>query len=300
MKLLTSYDSAKYDLVLGNIYQALSQQKTTKIADKIDLISQRFLGKPYLDGALGEGPEGQFDQSPLYRTDLFDCLTFVNTTLALAISSDLTEFRRHLLRINYYDGEPRYEKRFHFMSVDWNPQNAKWGLLHDITQTINDEQGDPIFAMASAEINRPNWFRHRTLADIKLLKAISAAEAERLLLKLKNCAQQVRAEEGRLPYLPLDKLLINGEPDQNLLTQIPSGSVVEIVRPAWDLRASIGTYLNVSHLGFVLRIKDDLIFRHASSLDKHVVDIPLVEYLRKIGLPNATIKGINIQTVNYP
>jgi hypothetical protein len=186
------------------------------------------------------------------------------------------------------------------MSVDWNPQNAKFGLVRDITQQIKDKNNQTIFSIAAVEINRPNWFLHRSLADIKLLKEISPAQAENLLQQLRACAKQVHAEKSQLPYLPLDKLFINGEPDENLFAQIPHGAIVEIVRPAWDLRDKIGTHLNVSHLGFVFRIKNDLIFRHASLLDKQVVDISLCKYLREICLPNATIKGINIQSVSYP
>lgn len=295
LKLLTAYAMEDYDAVIKNIYQVLHQQNVRKIADKIEWISRQFLGKPYLVGALGEGPQGYFDQSPLYRTDYFDCLTFVNTVLALAISTDLIAFQKNILRVNYYDADPKYEKRFHFMSVDWNPQNATLGLIKDITQQIQDVDGNPMDSVAVTTIDRPHWFLHRTLADIKLLQPI--AEIEKRLQALRDYANKVVAEEARTSYLPFEKIFIHNKPVENIFAQIPNGAIIEMVRPAWDLRDKIGTHLNVSHLGFVFRIKDELIFRHASSLDKQVIDVPLVNYLQDVCLTNKTIRGINIQAV---
>src|SRR5690606_32878363 len=138
------------------------------------------------------------------------------------------------LCMNYYDAQPRYEKRFHFMSVDWNPQNAKLGVARDITQHIKNRAGQPIFSITTTEINRPAWFLHRTLADIKLLTAVSSSTAAQLLQSLHACASKVSVAHSELAYLPLDRLFTNGEPDTDLFAQIPTGAIVEIVRPAWD------------------------------------------------------------------
>ncbi|MBT8506597.1 hypothetical protein B1F79_03525 [Coxiella-like endosymbiont of Rhipicephalus sanguineus] len=67
--------------------------KIAKLDKRIVFISNQFLGKPYLPGALSEGEEGQFDQNLLYRRDYFDCLTLVNTGIqsvpTLALSSSV-------------------------------------------------------------------------------------------------------------------------------------------------------------------------------------------------------------------
>ena len=47
-----------------------------------------FKGKPYVLGSLGEGKAAIFDKNPIYRTDTFDCETYVSTVLALVVSDD--------------------------------------------------------------------------------------------------------------------------------------------------------------------------------------------------------------------
>ena len=69
-----------------------------------------------------------------------------------------------------------------------------------------------------------------------------------------------------------------------------------MVRPNWDLEATIGTRLDVSHLGFVIHTPVGIMFRHASSTQKRVVETSLLDYLHDC-LDNPTIKGINIQLV---
>ena len=97
--------------------------------------------------------------------------------------------------------------------------------------------------------------------------------------------------------MPLTKLFNqSGEPHICLFDQIPSGGIIEIVRPNWDLREKIGTCLNVSHLGFVFRRGKDLIFREASLLLKQVCDVALIDYLRTY-LNSTSVKGIHIEAV---
>lgn len=279
-----------HDAMIEQFYQELESKKPLNFVEKIEWISRQFLGKPYLNGALGEGEQGRFDQRPLYRVDQFDCVTFVNTVLALALSNNLAQFQKNIIKINYYDAEPLYEKRFHFMSVDWNVQNAKQGLVQDITKTIKDSKGQTLFENAIAEIDRPNWFLYRTKDDIKLKKSLSLEEEKNRLTELHAHAKKVHAEKSFLPYLPLEKLF----QDEKIFGQIPSGSIVEIVRPNWNLREKIGTNLNISHLGFVFKIKEELIFRHASLLDEAVAEIKLKDYL-SVYQNHETIKGINVQ-----
>ncbi|WP_157843805.1 N-acetylmuramoyl-L-alanine amidase-like domain-containing protein [Candidatus Coxiella mudrowiae] len=96
--------------------------KLQSLDKRIVFISNHFLGKPYLPGVLGEGEEGQFDETPppLYRRDYFDCLTLVNTVCALplALSEKKDDFLSNILAFNYYNAIPCYENRFHFTSVD--------------------------------------------------------------------------------------------------------------------------------------------------------------------------------------
>ena len=252
---------------------------------RITHFSALFLGKPYLSGAQGEGEKGEFDQSPVFRFDAFDCLTYVNNVLALALSENESDFLRKLLQINYYEGVAKYENRFHFMSIDWNPQNQNNTILIDITETV----GDVLYA--EGEIDKPGWFLKRTEQDIKLKKPVSDAEKKQLLSLLQAKSAQFKKEMARVPYLPLKTALEN-----QVLQKIPHESIIEIVRPNWQLKEKIGTNLHISHLGFAIRRDNQLFFRHASSEKKQVVEVLLVDYLRNC-LSSETIKGINIQKI---
>ncbi len=270
---------------------------TLTISDKITYFSGLFLERPYCMGALGEGQYGHFDQGPLFRFDAFDCLTYVNTVLALSLARNVMEFKRLMLVFNYYDEQPCYLKRFHFMSLDWNRQNQQANFLRDITTLFVNGQGQPFFQTAIAQIDKGGWLRKRSVADIKLLPECAADPAE-LVKELHDAASQFPAQTVGMDYLPLHAFLTDDETEQTLLfQQIPDNSIIEIVRPAWDLVDVIGTKLHVSHLGFALRIDGVLMFRHATSLGKHVVQVPLRDYLQQcLKLP--TIKGIAVLSIN--
>ncbi len=263
---------------------------------KMLYFSERFLARAYLAGALGEGEQGVFDQSPPFRFDAFDCLTYVNTVLALALSQTVEDFTQHMLRLNYYDAQPDYLKRYHFMSLDWNVQNQQSKYLKDITVSIVDENGSPFFATAFAELNKSAWLLKRNISDLRLL-AKAQIDATRLLQQLGHASSQFKAQTVGINYLPLTALFTQqGLPKEAIFKQIPDGSIVEIVRPNWDVSARIGTRLHVSHLGFAVRVNDVLLFRHASSEAAHVVQVSLQDYLyQRINSP--TIKGISVFTL---
>lgn len=276
---------------MQNVY---NQCVTTQDAlSRLEQISGHFLGCPYLLGALGEGSAGRFDQNPLYRTDAFDCLTYVNTVLALFFAENWADFQTKIIAINYRDSQLAYQNRHHFMH-DWNTDNATVGFLRDITQHIT-ENNQPVFRVSNTLIDRPNWFRHRQWEDVKLSPDIPEQERRERLEELHALAEQCLAEQSDVPYLPLACLFADdGHAKMTLFNQMPSGAIVEIVRPNWDLREKIGTHLDISHLGFIFRKEDQLIFRDASLLKKQVADTPLIEYLKKY-LDHETIKGINLQ-----
>lgn len=266
------------------------------MSTRIDLISASFLGKPYLLGALGEGPQAQFDQSPLYRADAFDCETFVTTTLAIALASNFDNFQHCILKIRYDDGKAEFIHRNHFTGLDWNLNNQRRGFVKDITTSIKNEQHQPVFKMAVAFINKPAWYQHFTVKNIKLIDQ-NPQQQQKQLAALQKQGSQLKSENETVAYLPLDVLFdTQGKPNHYLFKQIPNASIIEIIRPNWDLRSTIGTCLNVSHLGFVFIKNGKLIFRQASSELHQVVDVPLIDYLRH-ARTSPTIKGINVQVV---
>ena len=265
---------------------ALPEWRTLQdVSARLTFLTRYFLGKPYIADPQGEGVKTEIDPSPLYRFDGFDCVTFINNLLALALSSDLPSFEKNLLRLNYYNATPLFENRFHFMSVDWNPQNQQNKIVTDVTKAIVDKNGVSIAEFAEGEIDRPGWF-------------LKQAENKKSGT-LRAIAAKTKKEWVSLPYLPLHELFDDNKmPREHLFQQIPSVSVIEIVRPNWNLKEKIGTNLHVSHVGFALRdTNGELFFRHASSEEKKVVSVKLSEYLSTY-LDSPTIKGINVQLID--
>ena len=124
---------------------------------------------------------------------------------------------------------------------------------------------------------------------------LNAIEKTRRLQSLKQEGQQLSATVSVIPYIPLSTLFdTTGKANQQLFDQIPNAAIIEIIRPNWDLSKAIGTHLNVSHLGFVIREKNKLFFREASSVKHAIIDMPLIDYLRE-AQKSPTIKGVNIQ-----
>ncbi len=292
---IINYDMKNFDQQL----QALLQQAhALQGMARLEFFSHSFLGCPYQGGACGEGDCGEFDQNPLYRTDVFDCVTYINTVLALTMASGWENFQQHILRVNYYKSNPSYLTRFHFMSSDWNVQNALNKIVEDITYTIVDGDQQAINEEATCLIEKPRWLSYRSLEDIKLLENIDEAEATKRLDELHQQAAFYHDIETITPYVPL-QALFDGEqqPNMALFDQIPHGSILEIVRPDWPLREQIGTNLNVSHVGFVIKNKQGLQYRQASTIENKVIDVPLVDYLRHC-LKSPTIGGINLQSLS--
>ena len=269
--------------------------RSTTLSERINAFSHAFLGKPYLLGALGEGEQALYDQMPLYRTDAFDCETYVDTVLALALSHDLHSFQKIIRKIRYNQGQVSFITRNHFTCLDWNQHNQQQGFLRDITPRFVDHDQRPVAKIATALIDKPAWYAHFSTEHIRLHQATPDLIKQRLA-SLKEAGAHLPRTVSSIPYLPLSALFDqNGHPNHHLFNQIPDAAIIEIIRPNWDLRDRIGTHLNVSHLGFAIKKQGGLYFREASTTS-HVIDVSLIDYLRD-ARNSPTIKGINVQVV---
>lgn len=296
IEIIPEYSMQQYDCAMQFLLSSVNPFVTTVI-DKIVQLSEQLLGKPYLMGALGEGPNAQFDQNPRYRDDAFDCVTFVNTVLALALSPTLHVFQQKIIELNYYHQTPTYHNRYHFMSVDWNIQNAKQGVIEDITAAVQLGESDSSVQTAVTTIDRAGWFAKRSLRDIKLLQKNTAVDCEKLLRLLHQPENALNSEQSCVPYIPLKAFFDpSGKVCHAILAQIPQAAIIEIVRPNWALREKIGTNLNISHLGFAIWRGGELYFRQATSQSMRVEDTLLTAYLKKC-LDSPTIGGINIAKI---
>lgn len=184
--------------------QAFGSDQT--LSDRIVSISADFLNKPYQLDPLGEGSQGQFSQKPLYRFDRFDCQTYVETVLALALSNsnhNTPAFQQKLLEIRYQNDKPDFFTRNHFPSADWIPNNIQKGYIK--YAAIDNQK-------ISMSIHKQQWFKDQT--DIQN----------------PNIPNKLRVT---LPYISVDQL-----PD--MINKIPNGSIIMIVKPSFLLISHMG------------------------------------------------------------
>lgn len=113
----------------------------TSIAERIEKISQWFLGRPYVEAPLGGG----VDQKEVFSASLygFDCVTYIESVLAIAVSRTLGEFIDSLRKIRYAQGTIGWFSRNHYM-IDWARNNQSAGFVsnpttggHTVEKTCN-------------------------------------------------------------------------------------------------------------------------------------------------------------------
>lgn len=238
-------------------------QSQALLVHNIDKISASFMGRPYLVDPLGEATG--FDTDPLFRFDAFDCTTFVETVMALARTHQDSDFESQIIEIRYKNSWPSFVERNHFTDADWVPNNIRKGILRDVTRDVFATS-----ATAHTHVDKAAWFK-----------------------KVHSLESYEPGQNISLPYIPIRAIL--NQPA--ILNRIPSGAVINIVRPNWELKEKIGTNMNVSHQGFAIRKSSgELYFRHASQTYLQITEEPLLMYLNKMKeIP--TIGGIHILTL---
>src|SRR4051812_9676723 len=85
----------------ASLDELLHSVKAESFVDRLDAFSTAFIGTPFITMPLGEGPQGKYDQGPLYRLDAFDCTTLVETVVALSLSHDAKQFMVWMRKIRY-------------------------------------------------------------------------------------------------------------------------------------------------------------------------------------------------------
>ncbi len=213
---------------------------------RMKAVSEPLLGLPYLVDPLGEG--SGHDPDPLARYDAFDCLTFVEEVLALALAGDPVHAAPIRLGLRY-DGSPSYADRHHFMELQWIPSAIADGWLRDAT---GDYGATVRFEREVTDSLWRNWSG----------RAAFALTDEQLPTGLMG-----------LDVLPLDEAIAAAD-------RLRPGSIVLTVRedrpwvPLW-----------ITHLGIVIEHDGARLFRHASRMKSGPVtrDNRLRPYLELLG-----------------
>ena len=109
------------------VQQLLSQTKfEPSISRRIDVLSRHFLGYSYRSNPL----IGAADTDEVFTAALdgFDCVTYIETILALARASKVADFTESLRTIRYQQGRIEWSSRNHYMTL-WIRNNLSEGLI---------------------------------------------------------------------------------------------------------------------------------------------------------------------------
>ncbi|MCD8185318.1 MAG: DUF1460 domain-containing protein [Rikenellaceae bacterium] len=209
-----------------------------------------FLGTPYVNFTL----EIKDPEELIVNLRELDCVTFVETTVALARcikagNYDFDYYCEILRNLRYRDGKLfDFTSRLHYFS-DWIANNQEMGLVKDRTDSLG---GLPYPIKVNMMSTKPNNYRQ--------LKANPA-----LVPILKDIEENI-INTRTMAYIPQEKA------DAIAMTA-QSGSIVG---------TTTGWLMDITHCGFLVHVNGKPHFMHASSVDKKVVltDVTLQGYLQ--------------------
>jgi hypothetical protein len=113
------------------VEQLLSKTKYDRSAgNRIDVLSRHFLGHSYQPNPL----IGSANTAEVFTASLdgFDCVTYIETILALARSSNVDDFIEWLRKIRYEQGRIQWERRNHYTTV-WIRNNVREGIIKPVS-----------------------------------------------------------------------------------------------------------------------------------------------------------------------
>jgi cell wall-associated NlpC family hydrolase len=216
-------------------------------------LGMRFQGVPYRAGTLDAPPTERL----VVHLDGFDCVTFVETLLAMARGVQQQDysyagFARRLAQQRYRTGTVGYCQRLHYFT-DWIDANAKAGRVAPLTADLGGRvMRDTLDFMSR---NRSSY---APMTDDSLYACVQQME-ERL----------AAAQGGRpLRYIPQDSI-------QAVYDRLEAGDILAFA-------TSIGG-LDVAHTGLVYAGKDGQRgVLHASLSDGVTVSPDLQRYVQQI------------------
>jgi Protein of unknown function (DUF1460) len=112
------------------VEQLLSQTKDDRAIDsRIEAISRHFLGRLYQTNPL----IGSADSAEVFTAsiDRFDCVTYIETVVALARASTVDGFIEWLRKIRYERGRTQWDRRNHYMTL-WIRNNLREGIISPV------------------------------------------------------------------------------------------------------------------------------------------------------------------------
>jgi hypothetical protein len=236
---------------------------------RLQHLLELYLDTPYLLSAIGDGPESEFDQFPLYRTDAFDCLSYSALVFVLLHATDLATLQALWQQLNY-NAEISFLQRKHFMESDWLPGLCEINMARAITAQFASKKID-------LKIDTAAWINKTTADKIRLLDA-SADDVSSKVQHLKKLATGIKPKNICFEYIAVHDCLANNFSE--LRARLPEYTFVAFADTGLNLRDKIGTDLAVTHCGVVRSHAGDLCLYHASSEHKKIVAVDFVDYCK--------------------
>ena len=251
-------DSLSFALFNGAMaYAEENELHSESLGNIMVQVGEWFMAKPYAAGTLdGPGPE-----QLVIKLDGFDCVTFVESTLALSrtISDESYSLERFasVMREQRYRGSELdgYCSRLHYFS-EWIYDNELRGNVENLTKSLGGiRRNTTLNFMSSHRESYPKLAQSDSLFQ-RLI------EIERTL------------EDLELYYIPQDEI-------RDAYDDLLSGDIIAL---ATDIEG-----LDVVHTGLVYRFEDGRVgLMHASTVNGVTVSSDLQEYVennrRQIGI----------------
>lgn len=240
--------------LLKRFFEYATQNKISQLPvnERIAAIGCYFIETPYAGGTLDINEQEQL----VVNLREFDCVTFVDNVLALALmdkydKQDLPQFLINLKKIRYRNGKiTDYTTRLHYSS-DWLHEMEHSGIIEDVTK----EKGGIPFTNKVSFISR-NWQKYPALQrDTSLVKKMMHVEK-----KINN---------RHYYYIPKEKVL-------PFAGQIKTGDIILITTQKKGL--------DTSHVGIAVEKNGQIHLLHASISSKKVAltEETLPDYLQRI------------------
>ncbi|MGB8929739.1 MAG: N-acetylmuramoyl-L-alanine amidase-like domain-containing protein [Anaeromyxobacteraceae bacterium] len=226
-----------------------------------------LVGRRYLLSALGEGVAP--DRDPRFRLDAFDCVTFVETAVALGASRTLDEAARILDDVRY-DGAPAFDRRNHYVVAQWTPANVAHGWIEDVADAVAGEDAVDVVE----QYDDLRWTR--------------LARAGATIPHLAPEAWPRGTFRARM--VPVARVLAHAD-------RIPEGTIAWVVRVDAPLHPT-----RVTHAGLVVvGPRGDRRVRHATASvgTMRVIEEPLDRFLRRQerAHPGWPLSGLLLQRI---
>jgi Protein of unknown function (DUF1460) len=99
------------------------------LGERIAAVARALLGRPYINDPL----IGSAESPEVFTASLagFDCVTYVETVLAIALSPSVNRFAEVLRRLRYDGGRPEWRRRNHY-TTDWIRKNTTAGFVREV------------------------------------------------------------------------------------------------------------------------------------------------------------------------